>query len=61
MSRTDPFGLIGQHIERTTHQGWTERRVIKAVLADGRVIVELFDKQVMKIDPEKDEEWKLVS
>ena len=60
MSRTDPFGLIGKRIERTTPQGWTERRVIKAVLADGRVIVELNDKQMMKIDPEKDEEWKLV-
>jgi hypothetical protein len=47
--------------EKTTPQGWTERRVIKAVLADGRVIVELNDKQMMKIDPEKDEEWKLVA
>jgi hypothetical protein len=35
--------------------------VIKAVLADGRVIIELNDKQMMKIDPEKDEEWKLVA
>ena len=31
--------------EETTPQGWTERRVIKAVLADGRVIVELNNKQ----------------
>jgi hypothetical protein len=46
--------------EKTTPQGSTERRVIRAVLADGRVIVELNDKQMMKIDPEKDEEWKLV-
>jgi hypothetical protein len=61
MSRTDPFGLIGKRIERTTPQGWTERRVIKAVLADGRVIVELNDKQMMKIDPLRDEEWKLVA
>jgi hypothetical protein len=34
--------------------------VIKAVLADGRVIVELTDKHMMKVDPEKDGEWKLV-
>jgi hypothetical protein len=61
MSRTYPFGLIVKRIEGTTPQGWTERRVIKAVLADGRVIVELNDKQMMKIDPEKDEEWKLVA
>ena len=27
----------------------------------GRVIVELNDKQMMKIDPEKDEEWRLVA
>ena len=47
--------------EKTIPQGWTERRVIKAVLADGRVIVELNDKQMVKIDPEKDEEWKLVA
>ena len=46
--------------EKTTPQGWTERRVIKAVLADGCVIVELNYKQMMKVDPEKDEEWKLV-
>ena len=60
MSRTDLYGLIGRRIERTTPQGWTERRVIKTVLADGRVIVELRDKQVVKVDPEKDEESKLV-
>jgi hypothetical protein len=35
--------------------------VIKAVPADGRVIVELNDKQMMKVDPEKDREWKLVA
>jgi hypothetical protein len=61
MSRSDPFGLIGKRIERTTSQSWTARRIIKAVLADGRVIVELNDKQMMKVDPEKDEEWKLVA
>jgi hypothetical protein len=47
--------------EKSTPQGWTERRVIKAVLADGRVIVELNDKRMMKIDPEKDVEWRLVA
>jgi hypothetical protein len=35
--------------------------VIKAVLADGRVIVELNDKHTMKVDPKKDEEWKKVN
>jgi hypothetical protein len=35
--------------------------LIKAVLADGRVIVELDDKQMMKVDPVKDEEWTLVN
>jgi hypothetical protein len=34
--------------------------MLKAALADGRVIVELNDKQLMKVDPEKDGEWKLV-
>jgi hypothetical protein len=60
MPQTAPFDLIGQRIEQTTPQGWTERPIIKAVLADGRVIVELNDKQLMEVDPEKDEEWKLV-
>jgi hypothetical protein len=60
-SRIYSFGLIGKRIERTTPQGWMERRAIKAVLPDGRVIVEWNDKQMMKIDPEKDREWKPVN
>jgi hypothetical protein len=35
--------------------------VIKAALADGRVIVELDDRHLMKVDPAKDEDCELVA
>jgi len=60
MSQRDPFDLIGKHVERTTPEGWTERGVIKRVLPDGSVIVELGKGRTIVVNPSEDTEWALV-
>ena len=61
MAKQDPFDLIGKRIERTTPEGWKEKGIVKGVLANGRVIVDLDSGETRIVDPEKDEEWNLAS